>query len=46
MKEFWKDQIKEEGGESKIWEWITKLGYDKDFYPYISRSFILTMHSD
>jgi len=45
FKEFWKDSIKAHG-EAQIWEWLAKLGYDRDLYSSFSRSFILTMHSD
>jgi len=45
FKEFWRDQIKEKT-EATVWEWLRKLGYDRDFYGNQSRSFILTMHSD
>ena len=45
FKEFWKDSIKAHG-EAQIWDWLAKLGYDRDLYSSFSRSFILTMHSD
>lgn len=45
FKEFWKDSIKENDA-AKIWQWLSKLGYDRELYSSFSRSFILTMHSD
>jgi hypothetical protein len=42
--ELWKDAIKTQG-ESAIWRWFEKWGYDKDLYPSESRCFMLTMHS-
>ena len=29
-----------------IMDWFFKLGYDKDFYPIRSRTFMLTIHSE
>ena len=45
FKEFWKDSIKKQG-EDTIFEWLAKLGYDKELYSSFSRSFIITMHSE
>lgn len=45
LKDFWKEQVKALG-EAEIWEWLKKLGYDREFYSSFSRSFILTMHSN
>ena len=45
FKEFFKDQVKTQGDE-QIWQWLGKLGYDRELYSSFSRSFILTMHSD
>jgi hypothetical protein len=42
--EFWKDAIKSQG-ESAVWRWFEKWGYDKDLYPGESRCFMLTIHS-
>ena len=33
-------------GESIIWEWLENLGYDREFYPVRSRTFIMSFHSD
>ena len=38
------DQIKVEG-EAKVFEWLNKLGYDKDLYSVKSRHFNITFHS-
>jgi hypothetical protein len=45
FKDYWRDAVKEQG-ESEIWNWLAKLGFDKEFYSSLSRSFILTMHSE
>jgi hypothetical protein len=45
FKDFWKDSLKA-NGVSKIWDWLNKLGYDKELYSSFSRSFIFTIHSD
>lgn len=45
FKEYFKDQVRAQG-EDKIWDWMSKLGYDRELYSSFSRSFILTMHSD
>lgn len=42
--EFWKDSIRTQG-EQAVWRWFEKWGYDKDLYPFESRSFMLTIHS-
>lgn len=45
FKDFWADSIKE-NGETTIWQWLGKLGYDRELYSNFSRSFIMTMHSE
>lgn len=42
--EFWKDAIRTQG-ESSIWRWFEKWGYDKDLHSFESRCFMLTIHS-
>ncbi len=45
FKEFMKDSVKKHG-EDTVFEWLHKLGYDKQLYSSFSRSFIITMHSE
>lgn len=42
--DFFKDAIRTQG-ESTVWRWFEKWGYDKDLYPGESRTFMLTIHS-
>lgn len=42
--DFWKDAIRTQG-ESAVWRWFEKWGYEKDLYPVESRCFMLTVHS-
>lgn len=44
FREWFVDQTKQEG-EAKIFEWLNKLGYDKDLYSVRSRLFTITFHS-
>lgn len=38
-------EIMQKKGDDKVWEWLSALGYDRDFYSVKSRVFILTVHS-
>lgn len=38
-------EIMQKKGDDKIWEWLSALGYDRDFFSIKSRVFILTVHS-
>lgn len=42
--DFWRDAVKTQG-ESAVWRWFEKWGYDKDLFPVESRCFMLTIHS-
>lgn len=44
FKDFWRKSILSDG-ESMIWSWLEKLGYDRDLYSVRSRVFTLTVHS-
>ena len=41
---YFKDVLQKRGDEN-IWDWLTALGYDRDFYSVKSRVFVLTVHS-
>ena len=45
FKEWWRTQLIGEGGETTIWTWLEKMGYDRDLYSLRSRSFTLALHS-
>jgi hypothetical protein len=44
FKDYWRKSVSQHG-ESMIWGWLEKLGYDRDLYSVRSRVFTLTVHS-
>lgn len=44
FKDFWRKSITSHG-ESMVWGWLEKLGYDRDLYSVRSRVFTLTVQS-
>lgn len=44
FKDWWKQQLLSEG-EATIWQWLEKMGYDRDLYSLRSRIFTVTFHS-
>jgi len=42
--EWWRGQLIS-NGESTVWDWLEKLGYDRDFFSVRSRVFSMSFHS-
>jgi len=41
-----KDFFLDLASEEKMWDWLEKLGYDKELHPVTTRTFVLSFHSD
>ncbi len=45
FKQWFKEEVPKRT-EEKVFEWLSKLGYDKELFSSFSRSFIVTFHSE
>ena len=44
--DFFKDTYLSRNGKEEIYNWLNKLGYDRDLYPLKSRCFMISFHSE